>query len=355
MTRNLKLFLLWLLCLSASVAYADTLRVHFIDVGQGDAILLETSDVRILVDAGQRNNAWQYLAESGFETLELIIATHAHADHIGGFVPILDDLMVAEVWYNGQTHTTRTFERFIDAVLESDAAYHEPTRGETRAYGKLILEVLHPTSSAAEYEGHLHDKNIVVRAVFGEFSVLLTGDAESDVEQELIEEELELTSTVLKMGHHGSRTSSTLPFVEVISPEVAVYQAGEGNRYGHPHDEALASVLAVNAAIYGNDVHGTIIIETDGESYSLLLEHDEPAIGEAQIDTEALEPGCVDLNSANKQALSQIVHISEVRAARIIEQRERRPFERVRDLERITGLGPSRIEDIEAQGLACVE
>ncbi|TVR51080.1 MAG: MBL fold metallo-hydrolase [Spirochaetaceae bacterium] len=253
--------------------HAEYLRVHFIDVGQGSAVLLETPDARVLVDAGQYADAYEYLTKIGVETLDLAIATHAHADHIGGFIPILRNLRVGTIWYNGQTHTTRTFERFIDAMLESDAAYHEPSRGESVRFGRLVVTVLHPEGSAAEYEGHLHDKNIVVRARFGEFSVLLTGDAEIEAEREMISVGVALASTVLKLGHHGSSTSSSPEFLKAVNPEVAVYQAGSDNRYGHPHGVVMRRIEALRGVdLYGTAGHGTIVIETDGLTFTIETE-----------------------------------------------------------------------------------
>ncbi len=252
---------------------AEYLRVHFIDVAQGSAVLLETPDARVLVDAGQYAETYEYLTQIGVDTVDLAIATHAHADHIGGFVPILRNTRVGKVWYNGQTHTTRTFERFIDAILESGAAYHEPSRGETVRFGRLVITVLHPERSAAEYEGHLHDKNIVVRAQFGAFSVLLTGDAEIEAENEMISLGLELASTVLQLGHHGSRTSSSPEFLKAVNPKVAVYQAGRENRYGHPHDVVMRRIEALgDIYLYGTAGHGTIVIVTDGSRFAIETE-----------------------------------------------------------------------------------
>ena len=137
------------LTLGTVLAAGDELHVHFIDVRQRDAILLEAPEGSVLVDAGQYRDARNYLDRKGIYELDLIIATHADADHIGGFLYVLGELAVAEVWYNGQTHTTLTFERFVDAILESDIRYHEPVRGDVHEFGDLVLEVLHPETSAA--------------------------------------------------------------------------------------------------------------------------------------------------------------------------------------------------------------
>lgn len=219
--------------------------------------------------------------------------------------------------------------------------------------------MLHPTGSAADYTGHLHDKNIVIRADYGEISIMLTGDAEANVEQELVELGLNLQSHILKMGHHGSRTSSTLPFVEAVAPEIAIYQAGQDNRYGHPHEEALANVAAVDATIYGNDVHGTIIVETDGPEVTLTTTREAPTVtpGEAVSPTEppaAALGACVDVNLATTEQLQEIIHIGEERAEQIVELRQQRDFESLDELTRVDGIAAGRLQDIEEEGVACV-
>ncbi len=257
------------LILLSGTLFAQNLRVHFIDVGQGDAILLQTEDHAVLVDAGEYHEAADYLGEHGVDVLDLAVATHGHADHVGGFPTVFETVQVRELWYNGQEHPTLTFERFLDAVLASEAAYREPARGDRAEFGNLVVEVLHPEGTAAEYDGDLHDKNIVLRATYHEFSVMLTGDAEADLELELLElEDVVLESVVLKLGHHGSNTSSSREFLAAVGPAIVVYQAGKDNPYGHPHAEVITRIEeTTQAEIYGTDVHGTVVIETNGIEY----------------------------------------------------------------------------------------
>lgn len=318
------------------------LSVHFIDVGQGDSILLVSDEAVVLVDAGQYGEAATYLSGIGIQEIDLIIATHAHADHVGGIPAVMNAIPVNRVWYNGQTHTTLTFERFIDSVLDSDAVYHEPSRGDRLSLGDLTITVLHPDSSAADSDGHLHDKNIVVRADYHDFSILLTGDAETDAEEEMIQSGMNLSSTVLKLGHHGSRTSSSISFLDAVSPEIVVYQAGSDNRYGHPHEEVIVRVQTVlNADLYGTDIHGTIVVVTDGEKYEVFSDR-------GNDDLILFE--CVDINTASVSELMRIIHIGESRAQELI---ERRPYNTLDQLVRIRGIGDARLGDILEQGLVC--
>lgn len=241
------------------------LSVHVIDVDQGDATLLLHDEHAILVDAGPDNGrARAYLAALGVTHIDIAIATHAHADHIGGFPEIFEHKSVAELWYNGQAHTSATFDRFLDAIESSNAAYEEPLRGDVAELGPVRIEVLHPDRPAADYDGPLHDLNKVVRVVYGDSAVLLPGDAEAPLERELVESIEDLSAQLLRVAHHGSRTSTTTRFLEAVEPEIAIYSAGRDNPYGHPHDEVIARLDRAGAAVYGTDRHGSIVATTDG-------------------------------------------------------------------------------------------
>jgi competence protein ComEC len=201
------------------------------------------------------------LQSIGVSHIDLAVVSHAHADHIGGFPAVFGALSVGEIWYNGQTHTTRTFERFIDTLIASPVVYHEPRRGDTRMFGDLAVSSLHPRGSAQDYSGNLHDQNIIIRADFGAFAILLPGDAEQYAEYEVLGAGVPLGATALVLGHHGSRTSSSERFLRAVQPEVVFYQAGTDNRYGHPHREIIRRVQRLTGApIYGSDTHGTIIL-----------------------------------------------------------------------------------------------
>ena len=144
---------------------------------------------------------------------------------------------------------------------------------------------------------------------------MLTGDAEAKVERELLAAGVDLSADVLKMGHHGSNTSSTLDFVQAVSPDIAIYQAGEGNPDGHPHEEAIASVLEADATVYWTDLHGTVVISSDGHTYSAQLEREAPPVDLAMFDIEptaiaAVEPSCIDINTSSAQELTELGAVS---------------------------------------------
>lgn len=328
------------------------LEIHFIDVGQGDATLFLGPDFVMLVDAGRhdRNDVVPYLQSAGVERIDLLVGTHPHSDHIGQFPRVLRSFPVVDVWLSGDVHTTRNFEETIDAILESGAGYHEPRAGEVFQLGSARIEVVHP----AEVTGDFNNGSIAMRVVYGDVTILLTGDAEAPAELEMIARGHDLSADILHVGHHGSRTSTSDAFLAAVRPRVAIYSAGEGNSYGHPHAETLERLLQHGVTVYGTDVHGTIKVVTDGTTYRVTVEREDRgpvALVSALAGGKCL-PGQVNVNTASAEELAKIVHIGEVRAQELI---ARRPYHSLDDLLRIPGIGQGRLGDIKKQGLACVE
>lgn len=248
------------------------LVVHYIDVGQGDATLLDGPGFAILIDAGRHtaNDVVPYLESVGITELDLLIGTHPHADHIGQFPQVLGNFEVAEVWLSGDIHTTRTFEAAVDAITASSAGYHEPRAGETFSFGSATVEVINPPAITGDF----HQGSISVRIVYGDVAFIFTGDAEAETEEAMIERGHNLRAQLLKLGHHGSNTSSSQAFLDAVQPEVVIYSAADGNAYGHPHDEVIERLEAMAVPVYGTDLHGTIIVTTDGETYAVDSEHE---------------------------------------------------------------------------------
>ncbi len=250
-----------------------TLTAHFFDVGQGDCTALLGPDFTIVIDAGRhdRKDVVPHLRSAGVESIDLLIGTHPHADHIGQFAQVLEAFPVKEVWVSGDTHTSKTFERALDAILESEAGFHEPRAGEKHQVGSAHIEVLHP----AKVTGNLNDGSVSVRIAFGSVAFVLTGDAEAGAESEMLERGHNLQAQVLQLGHHGSRTSSTPAFLQAVRPQVAIYSAGAGNSYGHPHQEVIERLATMEIAVYGTDKHGTIQVVTDGNTFEVKPERAE--------------------------------------------------------------------------------
>lgn len=247
------------------------LTVHYIDVGQGDATLLQGPDFTVLIDAGRhdQDQVAPYLAQVGVTHIDLLIGTHPHADHIGQMAKVIEYFPVHEVWMCGNSTTSRTYEKVLDAILASDANYHEPRTGEQYQIGSLDITVLHPNES----QGNLNDDSISTLINYGQMAFVFTGDAEKNAEEAMLQSNTNLNATFLKLGHHGSSTSSTPAFLNAVQPKVAIYSAGAGNSYGHPHQEVIERVSEMNIEIYGTDINGTIRITTDGQEYSIETDH----------------------------------------------------------------------------------
>jgi len=248
-----------------------TLTVHFIDVGQGDSILLDLGDIEVLIDGGDKSpGVVSYIDDYIDGPLEAMIATHPHADHIGGLIGVLDAFEVDEIWLNGDTSTSQTYSQFMSAVNAEGAEVFVARRGDTIQAGNLTFNVLHPVNLS----GTINNNSIVLSLSYGQVDFLFTGDAEQEAEASMLAEGIVPDVEILKVGHHGSKSSSSAPFLDAVKPEVAIYMAGEGNSYGHPHQETITALAEVGAKIYGTDIHGTIIVTTGGKDYSVVESED---------------------------------------------------------------------------------
>jgi beta-lactamase superfamily II metal-dependent hydrolase len=252
-----------------------TLTVHFIDVGQGDSILLDFGDIEILIDGGDKTpGVVSYIDDYVDGPLEVMVATHPHADHIGGLIAVLDTFEVVEIWLNGDTRDSQTYSQFMSAVDSEGAKVFLARRGYTRQVGNLTFNALHPVNLS----GETNNNSIVLSLSYGQVDFFFTGDAEEEAEAAMfLAADIPVPDVeILKVGHHGSRTSSSIQFLQLAKPEYAIYMAGQGNNNGYPHQETIINLCEVGAEIYGTDIHGTITITTDGETYNVLPSNNVP-------------------------------------------------------------------------------
>ncbi len=236
-------------------------------------MLLQHPDVTLLVDTGRfdRRDVVPLLERFGVRRIDLLVVTHPHADHVGQFDRVMEAFDVAEVWWSGSTSTSRTFERAVAALEASDARYEEPRAGAVTTVGPLTIDVLHP--AAGDSLRDLNDASISLRITYGDFRMVTTGDAERTAEARMVARYPDrLRADVLRLGHHGSRTSTTPEFLAAVSPSVAIYSAGVGNQYGHPHDEVVDRVRAAGIELYGTASRGTVTIVTDGRGFEVRAE-----------------------------------------------------------------------------------
>ncbi|MCT6924677.1 MBL fold metallo-hydrolase [Metasolibacillus sp.] len=243
------------------------MRVHFIDVGQGDSILIQSpSGKTMLIDGGVKGAGKMvvdYLREQGVNKLDYVVATHPDADHIGGLIAVLNSISIKHFIDSGKVHTSQTFEEMLTLVSDKNIVYSVPEKGDIIDFDKeLKTEVIYANENASDN----NDASIVLKITYGEVSFLLTGDAGVSIEKQLLNENIQ--ATVLKAGHHGSNTSSSLAFVQAVKPEAIVLSYGQDNKYGHPHAEVIENALTVKSKIYGTAEAGTIVFTTNGVSYN---------------------------------------------------------------------------------------
>lgn len=250
------------------VTAGDEMRVHFMDVGQGDSILIESPNGKtMLIDAGVKGAGQQvvsYLKELGVNKLDKVVATHPDADHIGGLIPVLHAIPIEQFYDSGKVHTSQTFEEMLMAIDEKNIPYYVPKTGDFIEFDKdVTVKVL----NANEHATDNNDASIVLKVVYGNVSFLLTGDAGIALEKEMMSNDV--TATVLKAGHHGSNTSSSEDFIRAVKPEVTILSYGEDNKYGHPHAEVVNRLQAIGSNIYATADLGTITVATNGVNYTV--------------------------------------------------------------------------------------
>ena len=272
------------------------LKITMLNVGQGDAFLIQTKSQNILIDTSDLDERSKLVAEldkAGVTEFDKIILTHPHADHIGGVEKLLKDkkYIVKEICDNGVPATSKLYLNYLKELKAQKINYKNLVAGDVLDFGDGVnFEVLYPTKKIVEEATKKVPKNdpnnesIVGRLTYKKFSMMFTGDAEKSAEQEILDGGADLKSQVLKSGHHGSYTASSADFVKAIQPKYVFISAGErsekrgGNTYGHPHLEPLETYLQngiESKNIFLSCKNGTVILKTDGKNISVTPENEE--------------------------------------------------------------------------------
>ncbi|HLR21078.1 MAG TPA: ComEC/Rec2 family competence protein [Tissierellaceae bacterium] len=240
------------------------LEIHFIDVGQGDSILIKEEDEFMLIDGGKRadgDTVVKYLKEQNVESLKYVIGTHPHEDHIGGLKKVVDRFQIENVIMPDITHNTKVFEDVLDSVINKGLSIIVGRAGDK--YSLKDADILFLAPNGDKYSS-INDYSISIKIEYGKTSFLFPGDAEKTSENEMIENySKSLKSDVLKLGHHGSNTSTTEDFLNEVNPSIGVISVGKDNKYNHPNKDILERLDEKDIKVFRTDVDGDIIIKSD--------------------------------------------------------------------------------------------
>lgn len=255
-----------------------TIEIHVLDVGNADCILVRQGETTMLIDAGEKGDSdeiLEYFRYHGIKKLDVIVATHAHADHVGSMAKIIRTLPVGQMVlaYMPEKHTptSATYISMLEALDEHEVPVVEAEPGLGFTLGSAYVQVLAPIEEDADANA----MSVVTYLTFGEKHFLFMGDAEKDVEKQILKAGYPIKADAIKVGHHGSKTASTVDFLRRVDPDYAIVTCGEKNSYGHPHPEALGRLANQDVEIYRSDLHGNLLFTSDGETITVLDEEQQ--------------------------------------------------------------------------------
>ena len=246
------------------------LAIHVLDIGQGDATLLSKDGKWVLIDSGDvdhRPQMKEYLKQYGVSTVSKVIVTHPHADHMGGMLAVFQTAEIEDIYDDGVPTTTNTYRTYLKNIKAKNIRYHKVGAGDTiPLFDGVNFEVLAPVKTIKNERGEadLNNNSVVGRLVYGNFAMMFTGDAEAEEEKTILNAGAAVKSDILKVGHHGSRTSSSAAFVKAVAPKIGIISLGAGNSYGHPHVKTLKTLEKHKVEIFRTDRDGTVTVTTTG-------------------------------------------------------------------------------------------
>ncbi len=257
---------------NGNIIINDMLKIHYIDVGQGDSILLQNEDKTILIDGGTRaskDKLLNYLTENGIETLNYVIATHPHEDHIGSLDDAINNFNVEHVLMPKKSASTKVFSDLVEAIKNKGLKAEQLEVGTEINLADMKITILAPVKD--DYK-ETNDVSVGIKVDYKDNSFIFTGDVEEVAEKDIIDTGLNLKANVFKANHHASTTSNSKEFIEKVNPTYAIIQVGEGNSYGHPHTEILELFQQNNITVYRTDRNGNIVLTTDGKTIDFEVE-----------------------------------------------------------------------------------
>ncbi|MBZ9689803.1 MBL fold metallo-hydrolase [Clostridium estertheticum] len=242
------------------------LKIHFIDVGQANSILIEQGNASMLIDAGNNPDSAlvkNYISQQGITKLDYVVGAHPHEDHIGGLDYVINSFEIGKIYMPKATSNTKAFQDVVNAIKSKGMKATVPKVGESFKIGEATATILAPNSSSYE---DINNTSIVIRLTFGNNSFMLDGDAEDVSENEMLSKGLNVKADLWKLGHHGSSSSTTQNMLDKVNPKYAIISVGKGNTYGHPTQSTMNKLKAKNISVFRTDENGTIVLTSDGRN-----------------------------------------------------------------------------------------
>ncbi len=265
------LLIIFCLQIQPNIVHAseEVMKVHFIDVGQGDSVLIQTPEhMNILIDGGPPNaseKVLSYLQQHNVNKLDLLIATHPDIDHIGGLLPIINTIPIEEIWDSGKFYYTRTYRRYFRNIKKKGIPLHIAKLHDVKALtDNMSLIVLNANSILKTN----NQSSLALQLTYENIDFLLMSDVEKKQELKIMQR-TDVDAEIIKVAHHGSDTSSSFAFLQAVDPEIAVLSYGKDNTYGHPVRATIENLLTVGTTLYSTAKAGDIIVETDGKTYTV--------------------------------------------------------------------------------------
>ena len=244
----------------------DKLKIYYLDVGQADSILINSNNEYMLIDGGNNNDGpllVKYFQELGIKEFKYLVGTHPHEDHIGGLDEIINNFNINKIFIPDAITTTRTFEDLLDSIDRKNLTFNVPQINSTYTLGEATVKIIYTGTDTTD----LNNTSIVLKLTYKETSYLFTGDATNITEKKILNKDI--SSDVLKVGHHGSKYSSSENFIKKVNPNYAIISVGKDNKYGHPSSNTLNLLNKYNIKTYRTDELGTILLTSDGKNIKI--------------------------------------------------------------------------------------
>lgn len=244
----------------------NNLKIYYLDVGQADSILINSNNEYMLIDGGNNNDGpllVKYFQELGIKDIKYIVGTHPHEDHIGGLDEVINNFNINQIFIPDVITTTKTFEDLLDSIERKNLTFTVPTINNTYNLGEATIRIIYTGTDTSD----LNNSSIILKLTYKKTSYLFTGDATNITEKKILNKDIK--SDVLKIGHHGSKYSSTENFIKKVNPKYAIISVGKGNKYGHPSIETINLLKKYNIKTYRTDELGTILLTSDGNNIEI--------------------------------------------------------------------------------------